>query len=525
MLLSNTMWRKLMTNLGLVVFMLFLFAFSSFAGINSYSRMVNDLELSITNMPSRDRLIASLANLLKPFKVDLPDESKPHALRVERATMQHDQFEQELANVTVRIDQFEQAFQKLPDNLRPGYAEESSYFSMFRTIHQRLETLKSERDLLFDPDLRDGFIRGVTRTVAELTEIAESLPDPSNRLGERLKEARDDKQIHLRVVAATGLLSLVLLGLLIYCSWRWIFKPILGLTEGVEKLSAGNYNYRLDVKTQCELSQMANTFNEMAAKIEQDQLDKEEEIKNRSKQLVQSERLAGVGFLASGVAHEINNPLSVIMNAINGVQRRLTDDVLAQLPDKDRKRILDYLDLVLSEAERCETITKKLLDFSYGKADERNLYDIVAVCQEVASMVGHLSKYQQKQVTVDRTDPLHAWVNGPEIKQVVLNLVANALDASEDGNSVEVSVKELPDQVEIAVTDHGAGMTAEQQTKIFEPFFTTKEVGKGTGLGLSITHRIVVDHNGRLEVNSNGPGTGSTFTLRLPKNKKQARAA
>ncbi len=487
--------------------------------------MVNDLELSITNMPSRDRLIASLASLLKPFKVELPDESKPHALRVKHAELQLNQLEQELANVNDRVSQFEQAFQKLPDNLRPGYEEESSYFSMFRTIHERLDSLHSDREFLYDPDLRDGYIRDVTKTVAELTEIAESLPDPSNRLGERLKEAREDKQLHLQVVAATGFISLMLFGMLMYCSWRWIFKPILGLTEGVEKLSAGNYNYRLDVKTQCELSQMANTFNDMAAKIEQDQSDKEEEIKNRSKQLVQSERLAGVGFLASGVAHEINNPLSVIMNAINGVQRRLTDEVLEQLSAKDRKRVLDYLALVLSEAERCETITKKLLDFSYGKADERNLYDVVAVCQEVATMVGHLSKYQHKQVTVNRTDPLHAWVNGPEIKQVVLNLVANALDASEDGNSVDLCVKELPDQIEISVTDHGAGMTAEQQAKIFEPFFTTKEVGKGTGLGLSITHRIVVDHDGRLEVSSDGPGTGSTFTLRLPKNKKQSQAA
>ena len=140
-------------------------------------------------------------------------------------------------------------------------------------------------------------------------------------------------------------------------------------------------------------------------------------------------------------------------------------------------------------------------------------------------MVSHLSKYKDKSVTVNRSLPLHAWVNGPEIKQVVLNIIANALDASESGGTVEVAVNELPDQVEISVTDHGSGMTKEQQAKIFEPFFTTKEVGQGTGLGLSITHRIMVDHDGTLEVHSDGEGQGSTFTLRFPKKKASLRAA
>ncbi|MDA7527900.1 HAMP domain-containing histidine kinase, partial [bacterium] len=193
--------------------------------------------------------------------------------------------------------------------------------------------------------------------------------------------------------------------------------------------------------------------------------------------------------------------------------------------EKDRKRIFDYLDLIQSESERCEAITKKLLDFSYSGGDEKNLYDVVAVCQEVTSMVSHLSKYKDKSVTVNRSLPLHAWVNGPEIKQVVLNIIANALDASESGGTVEVAVNELPDQVEISVTDHGSGMTKEQQAKIFEPFFTTKEVGQGTGLGLSITHRIMVDHDGTLEVHSDGEGQGSTFTLRFPKKKASLRAA
>src|SRR5690606_20407371 len=121
--------------------------------------------------------------------------------------------------------------------------------------------------------------------------------------------------------------------------------------------------------------------------------------------------------------------------------------------------------------------------------------------------------YQDRHLTVDRTVPLHAWVNAAEIKQVILNLVANALDATASGGYVDICLREFPEEVEIIVQDDGCGMTPEQQKKIFEPFFTTKDVGKGTGLGLSITHRIVSDHGGTLEVESAGEGQGSRFCL------------
>lgn len=525
MILTNSIRRKLFIIIALVVLMLIMFTVSSVRGIHSYKRTVSDLELSIANMPRRDVLIASLIGLLKPFQVDFPDESEPLLVRQQAADVQYRQFNQVYADVKNRVERFQLAWQNLPENLRPGFAEERSYISLFQTVKKELQALNDEKEFLYDPALRTVFINDVTQTVGHLSAIVERLPDPSNRLGERLAQARADYQMYWRFVQTSGVISLILLVTLLQCAYRWIFRPIDRLTEGVEQISQGEYGYRLDVKTNCELSSMARTFNSMAAKIEQDQIDKEREIEERSKQLVLSERLAGVGFLASGVAHEINNPLSFIMNAVHGVKRRLTDEVLENMSEKDRKRILEYLDLIQSESERCETITKKLLDFSYGAGDEKNLYDVVAVCQEVASMVSHLGKYRDKSININRTDPLHAWMNGPEIKQVILNIVANALDASESGGTVELTINELPDQVEIRIADQGCGMTAEQQAKIFEPFFTTKEVGQGTGLGLSISHRIIVDHNGTLKVHSDGEGKGSTFTLRLPTSKASRIAA
>jgi signal transduction histidine kinase len=309
-----------------------------------------------------------------------------------------------------------------------------------------------------------------------------------------------------------------------YWGWRLIFVPIQKLHQGVRRIAAGDYGFRLQIKTECEISQLAATINELSRRIQEDRANKEREIAERSKQLVLSERLAGAGFLASGVAHEINNPLSVIMTAAYGLEMRLGDDVLTTLSESDRQEVREYLGLIQSEAERCERITKKLLDFSHGKGEEQNLYDVTAILEEVVSMAGHLSRYQDRHITIDRSEPLHAWINAPEIKQVFLNLVANALDATEPGGYVDLHVRDCPEEVEVAVQDNGCGLTSEQMQHMFEPFFTTKDVGKGTGLGLSISHRIVRDHGGTLEVESEGPGQGARFCVRLPKTAAKARA-
>jgi signal transduction histidine kinase len=172
--------------------------------------------------------------------------------------------------------------------------------------------------------------------------------------------------------------------------------------------------------------------------------------------------------------------------------------------------------MIQTESQRCRQITEKLLDFARGREGERNLYDITAIVREVVAMTRHLGKFRDRTIEVNRESPCYAWVNGPEIKQVVLNLVANALESTDGGGRLQVQIDERPDQVELTFTDNGSGMTPEVIEHLFEPFFTTKEVGKGTGLGLSISQRIVRDHDGSLEAESDGPGRGSTFRLRLP---------
>jgi signal transduction histidine kinase len=140
-------------------------------------------------------------------------------------------------------------------------------------------------------------------------------------------------------------------------------------------------------------------------------------------------------------------------------------------------------------------------------------------------MFRHVRQYQSRTIEVNRHDPCRAFCNGPEIKQVVLNLVANALQATAEGGRLDIRINPLPDVVEVVFKDTGSGMSPETLEHVFDPFFSTKGPGQGTGLGLSISHAIVEKHLGTLEATSAGPGLGSTFRLRLPASEDAARTA
>ncbi|MCA8989933.1 MAG: hypothetical protein KDA78_19970, partial [Planctomycetaceae bacterium] len=142
-----------------------------------------------------------------------------------------------------------------------------------------------------------------------------------------------------------------------------------------------------------------------------------------------------------------------------------------------------------------------------------NLTDLT---KEVVSMISHLSKFRDRNIEILTNDPIYAEVNASEMKQVVLNLVSNALEAMSSGGHLQIELMPLKRNVDLIFRDDGCGMTPEVQQQLFDPFFTQRQGGGGTGLGLSITHRIVEDHHGSIEVSSEGPGKGSTFRVRIP---------
>jgi two-component system, NtrC family, sensor kinase len=296
---------------------------------------------------------------------------------------------------------------------------------------------------------------------------------------------------------------------------RWVLYPVRLLQRGVRRVARGSFDYHIALRTGDEMQALAEAFNDMTTRLSATYSDLERQVQERSRQLVRSERLAGVGFLAAGVAHEINNPLASIAFCSEALESRVANLLDAASP-ADAKVVRQYLRMIQEEAFRCKRITEKLLDFSRVGDLQRQRTDLVGLVQGVVEMVRHMGKYKEKQINFHPREPVLAHVDGQEIKQVVLNLLVNALDCMEPGGTLKIELGHHESMAEMVFTDDGCGMAPEVLENIFEPFFTRRKVGKGTGLGLSITHRIVSQHQGEIAAESPGEGLGATFTVRLP---------
>ncbi len=177
--------------------------------------------------------------------------------------------------------------------------------------------------------------------------------------------------------------------------------------------------------------------------------------------------------------------------------------------------------MIQEEAFRCKTITERLLEFSRTGEKKREPTDLRDLVQAVLDVTQHLPNHKGKHITFEIPPErmggrISAWVNGEEIKSVILNLVVNALESMEEDGRLTIRLAQRDGLAELRFIDTGCGMNEEVLENIFEPFFTRSRSGKGTGLGLTISHLIISQHGGEIEAASPGPGQGSTFIVRLP---------
>lgn len=234
-----------------------------------------------------------------------------------------------------------------------------------------------------------------------------------------------------------------------------------------------------------------------------------EELARTQEALRHSERLASMGQLAAGIAHELNNPLGVVLMFAHILQEEHTKD----------PEFAEDLQIITEEADRCKKIVAGLLHFArQNKVQFRSVDvpDLVDRCLAVMRPPDGVAIHAEHHMTADRAE-----IDPDQITQVLTNLVNNAYAATPPGGSVTVTTEEDGDRVRIRVIDTGAGIPKENAAKIFEPFFTTKQIGKGTGLGLAVTYGIVKMHRGDIQVESNadsssGP-TGTTVTVTVPR--------
>lgn len=340
----------------------------------------------------------------------------------------------------------------------------------------------------------------------------------ANQLVER---ALDESQ-RQSVFANVALLSLCVTGgvfvlILALLQHRWILKPLISLRDRVRHMAVLRGQSDASLGTVDPVGDLGRGFDDMFQELNGFYDTLESRVQQKSRELVLSERLASVGYLAAGVAHEINNPLNTILG-----YTELTLRDLERKPD-DNKSPVTSLAIVREETLRCKHIVEKLLSLVRNSDAPRETVLIPKLIDDVVGIVEGLKQFRGRTIKVNikpNQKPLCVMAREAEMKQVLLNLIINALEATPcEGGLVSIDACKdgTSNQIVIEVQDNGQGMNDSTASRVFEPFFSSKRsTGQsGTGLGLSIVHAIIQDHGGEITVSSEGLGRGSRFVIRL----------
>ncbi len=319
-----------------------------------------------------------------------------------------------------------------------------------------------------------------------------------------------------------GVLGVFLVLLLSFFITTGIIRPLREMVGATRKIAEGDLSLELPITSKDEIGQLAESFNHMLVRLKQARQELEdygrvleEKVEERSQQLrkiqaslMQSEKLASLGRLASGVAHEINSPLTGILTFSHLLMRKL----------KDNPELQKELELIVRETTRVSTIVRGLLDFARESKPQKRPCNINELILHTLSLVERQSVFQNIRI-VKNLDPQVPIIllDANQIQQVFMNILLNAADAMATGGSLTISSSPVPGDsfVRVNFSDTGCGIPEENLNRIFDPFFTTKADKKGTGLGLAVSYGIIDRHRGRIEVQSE-IDRGTTFTIQLP---------
>ena len=321
-------------------------------------------------------------------------------------------------------------------------------------------------------------------------------------------------------------LCVVLLLVLLYFSTTRIIHPLQKMVDATKKIAKGDLSHRVDVHSKDEIGELADSFNQMTEDLkaanekliewgktlEKKVEDRTKELTKMQTHLLQSEKLASLGKLAAGIAHEINNPLGGIL---------IYSHLLLEDTSKDSP-YYENLKKIVKETSRCKDIVKGLLEFARPKEPETSLTDINNIVDRSLAIIERQSLFQNIKIKKFYSSELPKIVaDSAQLQQVFTNIILNAAEAM-DGNgtlTLRTSLDGRGRYINIQFSDTGHGIKEEDRGRLFEPFFTTKEVGKGTGLGLAISYSIIQKHQGTIDVVSQ-VDEGTTFTVKLPVKRK-----
>ncbi len=330
-------------------------------------------------------------------------------------------------------------------------------------------------------------------------------------------QIRDQVIVSFFAIAGIGFLMILAFT---YWIMGTILRPIGEMAVAAQLIAAGDFDHEVQIEGAGEVAVLSRSFNQMLESLREMREDLEtwgrtleEKVKERSKELLdmqirmgRAERLASIGMLSAGVAHEINNPLGGIL--------ALTSLTLEEVSPDDPNR--ENLEEVVRQAQRCKVIVKGLLDFSRQSVSSAEPVELGRAAQKALALVRSQASFFNIELVFDCDPDLPPiMADQSELQQVILNIIVNAVQAMDEHGRLTIATRSVNGFAELSITDTGRGISPENLDRVFDPFFTTKDEGHGTGLGLSIAYGIVSKHGGTISAESE-VGVGSTFTVRFP---------
>jgi two-component system NtrC family sensor kinase len=376
-----------------------------------------------------------------------------------------------------------------------------------QALARRIRRDSDDLDAIFSGQLLPAVRGGDPSTAAKLHERILEIVSSAQKNADQLSAASERAILsfggHAQAVQHVAIRwTLIFMVVAVLCAvavavylYRMIARPLSALASGAARIASGDLDTKLVVASTDELGHLAEQFNAMTRAL-----------KDHQRKLVQSEKLAGIGRMAAGVAHEINNPLGVILGYIKLLRRD-------QHPGLDEElKIIDY------EAERCRQVVEDMLDLTRTPAMSADQVDLRALCEDVVRHVEVSLGGPSPRITVEGRGTVTG--SGRKLQQVLHNLVKNAVEAAGTDGHIELLIETLASgKLTVTVSDSGPGIRAQDREYVFEPFFTTKPAG--TGLGLAVSRAIARAHDGDLELVP-GSGGGAVFRLTLPGERREA---
>jgi len=486
---------------------------SLFSQIERLNRRIVPVSLSLSDAQTDLKSFNLLLNERDPLVIrrtlqvarlvhSLPDRIRQRAARA-REVMDASDLEQFDARQARQIDRIQSELADL-ERRADDFAKRSQRFTKRVLKHQTAD----------DPETTDE----------QIEELQASLRDDADRLGEKisglrnqlrnvtdraLDRANENERSSLYALGGLSAAALLLALGVLFVVTRTV-RPLSTLTDAAKRIGEGDYRPIEDLPANLfgrdEVTLLAEEFNAMAERL----AERDEKLRKQHRALLKSERLATVGRMTSAITHELRNPLS----SINLNTEMLMEDLVDRGIDPNDSEIMPLLETIIDEVDRLRDITEEYLVYARLPSSELEPEDLVEIVQNMVEF--HRSDWRQRDVEVAMRidlDSLELEADANHLRQALLNVVKNAVEASPDGESVGIEVTAGDERARLTIRDHGPGIDDAIRDDLFEPFVTTKS--DGTGLGLAMTQQIIEEHHGEIRVDQPDDG-GTRFVIDLP---------